>query len=448
MNAVVIAACFAAALATAMFRGVGAAFAWVYLPALVLLSSATPVVLPGLPDASPDTASVYGILLGSLLAGRWPRLRPTPIDLIFVLLLVTYIASAVKTEYLYTGVNIFGSLFLQLLAPYFIVRCFLARPGAQRSALDALVCTSLVVALFAVIEFRLWPNTYVLLLKAVGVSEFRYEYAYFRFGFFRAKSSFYHPIDLGIGAGLMFAAMAILATRSGVGLRRPWIRLGLGASLVASLCSISFTSYLGLLAAVALYVALANFAPARRMAVSGVVVLILAGVVYAARLASEAPAEWGSADSALAESLRIRQLIAHQSWGLATSAGLLGWGREVDIGDLKSIDNAYLLIAITRGWIALGLWLALPVCLAVLVTRSVRRPQPRANVQAILCGFCAAVGTMVAMFTVWFGFAYASLFMVVLGLTVNAMQAVPVPRRSRAKARPAAQAVQRVLRAG
>ena len=53
----------------------------------------------------------------------------------------------------------------------------------------------------------------------------------------------------------------------------------------------------------------------------------------------------------------------------------------------------------------------------------------------MLYGFSATIGTMVAMFTVFFGFVYAEMFMMVVGLTVTTAQAAS---RSRVRApRPA-----------
>ena len=83
----------------------------------------------------------------------------------------------------------------------------------------------------------------------------------------------------------------------------------------------------------------------------------------------------------------------------------------------------------TRGWVALLLWLALPIYLAVLASRGVRRARSRWQAQLIPAGFSAVVGTMIAMYTVWFGFVYAQLFMIVLALTVNATQAALHPGR-------------------
>jgi hypothetical protein len=119
----------------------------------------------------------------------------------------------------------------------------------------------------------------------------------------------------------------------------------------------------------------------------------------------------------------VRQLIIKEGWDLATSAGWFGWGRLVEVGVLESIDNAYLLIAIQRGWLALLLWLALPVAAAVSASQGLRRTASRSAGQTALLGFCAMLGTMVAMCTVYLGGVYPSIFVVLIALTVNAVLA-------------------------
>ena len=149
---------------------------------------------------------------------------------------------------------------------------------------------------------------------------------------------------------------------------------------------------------------------------------------FIAQLAVSPIDEAAPEEGAFAGSFWNRQQVIQNSWNSVKRAGLFGFGdmlpEEVTRGrSFHSVDNAYLLIAMSRGWVALGLWLALPVCLAALASRGVRRARSRRQVQLILGGFSAVVGTMIAMYTVWFGFVYPRLFMIVLALTVNESQA-------------------------
>jgi hypothetical protein len=438
MNLVAIGFCFLVAFSLTLARGAGTGFVYAYLPALILLSTVTGVPILGLPDPTPPTAAIYGILAGAILRGRAARLRLLSVDKLFLGLLLAYVVSAVSTEFVYTGVSIFGSLLLQLVAPYFIARISLEQRSLQREALVVLAACSVIVAVFAVIEFRLWPNTYAWLLAQTGLGVRYVDFAFSRFGFFRASSSFWHPIDLGNSAALLGALVAILGLRTGLGLRPTWLRLALAAAFVSWLTAGSFTSFIGLGSGAALFLLLRALPRTRRHLAAGVLAVIAAGFSYAAVLANAPLPDMSEVEGTFAMSFWVRQLILHEAWAQASSAGLFGWGRLVQVGSLESIDNAYLVIAIQRGWLALALWLAIPVALASLVSRALRRARSDVEASALLLGFCAAFGTMLAMFTVWLGFAYQSLFVIVLALSVSTAQATLRAAAGRARAQAAA----------
>lgn len=430
MHLAVTAAFFLAAVLTTFLRGAGSAFAFLYLPALLLLSQATAVELPGLPDARPAQACIYGILAGGLLGGRWPRLRPCAVDYIIVLLLIEYIVSTLLTETPWAAVNVFGSMCLWLVVPYFVVRCTLEQRRTQREALFALVATIAAIGVFALLEFRLWPHTFLRLLDRLGIGEFTGAYAYRRFGFFRSVASFGHPIDLGICAPLVLAMIFVLAKRTGIPTRDVWLRLGLGMAVAATLTSLSFTPYMGLFGGLSLYLLLWTAPSTRRFLTLGVATLIALVFAYTAYVAHAPLPERRVEGQEFERSLWTRHSIIKQAWEPAATAGAFGRGLE-KTGELeiKGFDNAYLLITSQRGFVGLGLWLALPLSLAAIVSRALRRARSQSLARSIVAGFCASIGTMIAMFTVWLGFVYASLLPVMLALTVNAARAAAAVRR-------------------
>jgi hypothetical protein len=434
MNVAVTAAFFLLAVLTTFFRGPGSALALVYLPALLLLNQAVGVELPGVPDAGPPRACIYGILLGGILAGRWPRLRPSPVDFVVALLLLAYIASALMTSGPRASLSVFGSMGLWLVIPYFVVRCTLEDRYTQRETLFALIATITIIGIFALIEFRLWPNTYLLQLDRLGIGGVSRAFTYRRFGFFRAEASFHHPIDLGLSAALVLAAIFILANRSGVTTRNVWVRMGLAMALVASLASASFTPYMGLLGGFSLFLFVSVVRSARRFLTLGVLILISLIFAYTAYVAKIPLPELPPEGNVFERSLWTRQSVIKNAWELAATAGPFGWGAQQtrEFG-LEGFDNAYLLITTQRGWLALAFWLALPLTLAATVSRALQRTRSRSMFRSALAGFCASIGTMVAMFTVWLGFAYASLFPIVTALAVNAAQAAPRVRPARRK---------------
>jgi hypothetical protein len=369
-------------------------------------------------------AAIYGILIGGSLHGRWPSFRPTFVDYIVALLLVAYVISNVANGKVWSGFSVLGTMGLALAAPYFIVRSTFEQRSVQRQAVAVLIVVIAVISIFALIEMRLWPWYYANLLSDIGLAEPINNRPFRRF-LFRATTSFLHPIDLGNSAALVFAAIIILARRSATPLARPWILAGLVAALLAWFAALSYSSYFGLAAGLCLYLILDRFGRARRLLVPGVLVVILVGCIFTVNLASAPLGERPANDAPPLElSYWVRHAIISRAWEGVKTAGLFGWGIHLDsVVEMQSVDNAYIGIAMRKGWVALGLWLALPIRVAAVASRGLRRARTRQQIQAILVSVSAVVGTMVAMFTVWFGFVYASLFMIVVALAVNAAQA-------------------------
>jgi hypothetical protein len=446
MNVVLIAICFLLAAQITFSRGAGPAFAFVYLPSVLLFSEVRKLSLPGFTDASPVGATIYGILLAGILAQRRLRLRVTVVDCVVVLLLCAYATSAVMNAHPWRAVSIVGSMALNVgFLAYFIVRIVFQQQAPPRQALDLLVATISVICVFALIEFRLWPETYGDVLRSLGLMGPAEPWmAMRRYGFFRANASFSHSIDLGIGAALVFAMIAMFSWRLGIAVTRVRVLGGLALALIASFCAISFSAFMGLGCALLLYLALIRFPSSRRLLPAAVAMVIVVGFVLTARLATMPMDELERPETPFAGSLRNRVQLMQLCWNTTKRAGLFGFGDRSMLPDEvnRSVDNAYLLIAMKRGWVALGLWLALPVSLAALASRGLRKTRSRRQVQLILAGFSAVVGTMIAMYTVWFGFVYPQLLMTVLAFTVNESQAaIRAPRPSH-KPRGAARAME------
>lgn len=436
MNSVATGAIFLAALLVTTYRGPGAALAVVYLPALILFSKVPAVQLSLIPDAIAPIAAVYGILSGSILRGRGPSLRLTSVDWIVALLLVVDIVSAANTGNAWGVVSVLGSNGLQLVAPYFIVRCTFWQRDVQRLALRSMMAIILFLLPFALIEMRLWPRHFdAVVLANFGVVNWHTFSLPLRFSLFRATTSFMHAIDLGLGAGLIFGSILVFALQSRLRLWKPWIAASLGAAFFAMISALSFTSFVAFGAAALLYCLMRRIPSIRTGLVPGVIVMIGIGFLLTYWLAHLPVTYAAEPGNAIASSFWTRHTVISVAWDTATKAGFFGWGWGIEKAvDMESCDNAYLLIAMTRGWLGLGLWLLLPVCLAVLVSRGLRAPRSVQQAQVIVIAFSAVVGTMIGMYTVWFGFTYASLFMIMTGLAVNSAQA-PVQARARVATR-------------
>src|SRR5262249_30998792 len=157
--------------------------------------------------------------------------------------------------------------------------------------------------------------------------------------------------------------------------------------------SLSHTPFLGALAGSALYALLVAVPATRRHLVTCVLTVMAIAFVLSERIAHAPFAEFLPGESTFDLSLAMRQIIIKKAWDMAGSAGAFGWGVETAVADLKSLDNAYLLIAIERGWIALSLWLAIFVATAAIVSRALRSQRSSKEARATLIAFCGTFGT-------------------------------------------------------
>jgi hypothetical protein len=123
------------------------------------------------------------------------------------------------------------------------------------------------------------------------------------------------------------------------------------------------------------------------------------------------------------DSMFIRALIVQNSMPFVSRAGLFGWGNTIRHSDLalESVDNSYMLSTMRRGFVYLFLFLMIPVVLAIRSIKAFRRARFRAQVLPLAAGLSIVIGIMAAMYTVWFGFAYSILWIMMVGLTASMM---------------------------
>ncbi len=121
------------------------------------------------------------------------------------------------------------------------------------------------------------------------------------------------------------------------------------------------------------------------------------------------------------DSMLVRAMIIQNSMPFVQSAGPFGYGDKIRKSQLNldSVDNTYILFTMRRGWVFIALFLLIPVTLAVRASKAFRNARldaqwmPLAAVVSVVCGI------MAAMYTVWFGFAYSVLWMLMIGLVTS-----------------------------
>jgi len=432
---------FLFAVAATLAWGAGTALAAVYLPVLILLNMLRELALPGVPDVGAGSAVIYGIMLASVpRIGESMGIRLNLVDLLILAMTGSAMITSMTTEHLYTGVSTAGSFFLTFIGPYFLARiAFVSAENRERALWGILACLPVLV-LFAMIEVRFWPHFYMDLLSKFKIYQSATDVAMRRYGLFRAQVSFAHPIDFGNASVILLGMVYALAGSTRVGLKNMYVQGALLGLIFCVFTSLSFTSYIALAALLAIFFVLRWFKWARSLLVVGVIAGMIGGLMVTSMFLKVDPNTSDEA-GALEGSVRNRALIIQSSLKMVKSAGPFGYGSRITQEELgiESVDNTYLLLIMRRGWVYIVMWLAIPLVLAWRGGRALRRCLTTDEQRPVVGALATIFGLMVAMYTVWFGFTYALLWMVALGMTVTlvdiCLERTPVRRPRLVRAR-------------
>lgn len=425
MTYVVIAIIFFLALAITLRGGLAMGFIWVYIPVQLLLPAVPPIPLPGWPDVGSPAAAMYGIILGAVLAGRkLPAIRWNFLDTLVLAVAGAIMFSAGLTEHAYTAISMFGDRAIEWILPYFLARIAFHSESARAKGLRGIAICLGIMACFGVIETRLWPYYLSRQLQTLNLFDGVNTMVYLRFGFFRAQLSFQHPIDLGNVALLLLGIIPLLALTTEIGMKKLYVRLAWAAALFLLVISISFTAYFGLAMMVAVFLVLRYCRWIRPYLVAMVVLGIGAAVAYTGYVVAQKLPPRPPANDIFACSLWIRKEIVHRAWNMGQHAGLFGYGRMINTNELglSSVDNAYLLMLLERGWVTLALFLMIPIVVAAQTSRALRRAADESQALPLIIAMATIGGIMTAMYTAWFGDVYSNFFVVMLGFTATLVE--------------------------
>jgi hypothetical protein len=409
-----------AALVLTLRRNAVWAFTTLYIPCVILFSNTKKIMLPGVPDIDALYGIMYGILGGIIIkGGESLNFRFGIADAIMVGLSLCAIVSASATEKIWTGVNMIGIEFLGFLMPYFLARAMFLDPVARRRALWILVTLIIGIGFFALIEVRLWPFWVSRHLKPLGLFVGQNTMVMMRFHFFRTQITFHHPIDTGNACLLIAGMIAVLAMTTSVGLRNNWVKFAIFTALCVSFTSLSYSAWFGALAAIGMLTVLLTMPIFGRVLVLFFIVLLAGGIFMSLRLENMVLGERENIGQTIQDSTYIRAKIMQNCWPFAASAGAFGYGQTLDKTEvgLESVDNSYVLYIMRRGFVGFGLLLSIPLVLTWRASGVYGRYNNDAQRLPVAVAVTVLLGIMVAMFTVWFGFVYASLWVILLGLT-------------------------------
>ncbi|MDB5289186.1 MAG: hypothetical protein JWL69_427 [Phycisphaerales bacterium] len=410
----------------ALFEGVGTAFALCYIPAIIFFRSVKGYQLNGgWPEFSAANAAIIGLTAGMIARIGTPlKIRWSLIDTIVILAPCLTITSAINTEVWHTGYNELVKQYCGWIVPYFVAR-FAFRSEAFREKLLRVIITCMVLLVPVVlIELRLWPHFYVTSLQKLGLGMILDLRAEQRLGLFRTAVSFSHSIFFGDACVSMGALIMLLAATTRVGLRNFWVRVGLGCCGFGLFASLSGGPFAGFLVAVVTFLLL-RYVRFSRPLIGVAVVAVVAAMFMLTMYFATAPMPPRPRDGSAADSFWVRRLIVQNCWKMVQDAGLLGHGRVISFNDidLDSVDNAYVLFAMCRGWLYAGLWVAIPLVVAMRVTKAMRRfKQSQVHIFPLAVGAATVLGISFAFYWVWAGWAgepYTMLWLILIAFTMT-----------------------------
>jgi hypothetical protein len=416
---------------------VGTAFAWCFLPALLFLRPVDGYLLgSGLGELRMSTAAMMGLIGGAILRfGRGKGIRLSWVDLIIVAAVGFGVASAVTNKDWHTGWDEFNKILYSWAVPYFFARFCFKDAAFRKSCMWSLIFCTIILALFAAIEFRFQPHFFAEKLGTTGLKVHYNLQAVMRGEFYRAETSFTHPIFFGDGCVSLFCIILMLS----VEFTGMWTRLMVFVALAAAFCglgtSISFGPLAGFAVAGGTWFTL-RYIPFTRYVFGVALVLAILGLGYVTYVAATYPTpaeDFRKKEDAghLTDSFIVRWMIVQKCWPLAQDAGPLGHGRdkleEKDIKgkqilELESVDNAYMLFFMVRGYIYSGLWALIPIAVAFRVCKAMRRTRQKEFIFPLAVGAGSSIGISVAFYFVWAGWfpePYTILWLIATAFTMS-----------------------------
>ncbi len=433
--ALLIITTFGLSLTISLRRGFGATFAYVLLPSVLLLYTVEPIEIQKLPDVTMVGAVSYGALLALAITGFKLPIRFGVIDAAVLALSLWRISSGVANGSLWTGVSTVGSETLNVLVPYLLARAAFVDPFWRLRAAQVIAGIAICMTPILMIETRLTPlfyNRYV--LDPLGLTSVNWTLVQGRFGLFRAQGAFCHPIDLGNGAVVMVAMLIALGGSAGARLSDKWFALGIAGGVFMSLASMSFTSFIALGAVAGLFIVM-RVSRFYSFLLVPIGLLGLAGYSAATyHFVTNEPVEptWNYDETAdeTSGSLYTRHLIVYSTFDGprgAPHAGLLGYGEDgfdPKTFGLLSIDNSYIVFVLENGWGYLTLFILMALVLGLRSTGALLKLRDGTSRAPMAAGAAGVIGTMLGMYTVFFGFVYATLFWLLIGIVASMLREV------------------------
>ena len=430
MNLALYAVLIGASMYLVATKGLARAFAWVYVPAILLVNFATSKQMPAIPNLATPTAVGYGCVLGLVLRpSELKKIRWIGLDTMMVLMVIPTFLSTLSTVDAWNAYRESMEVAFRWLLPYFFARISLQDADGRRQLLKALAICTVIIGMLAAWEARIEPNKTARILSKLQWDKTSNVEVMYRFGLARAIATAGQPIDLGNCGVLAGTMILVLIPATGMKWNRPVPLIGILGAGAMVFCCVSFTAWIAMFIAFVLYFTFSRptlgkwiILPTLACEMAGMLLLSyhwLHKVIPDQR--PEDPIE---------ASAWIRVRIIQDAWTQCLTSGWFGYAKTLDVTKIGvgSVDNSYLLFIMTTGWFSLAMWavfMFVVVGTGAIAMKHARTASERLPLAAAIGGTMAV---FFAMYTVFFGFAYSILICIVWGFIGTMYQMLVKPR--------------------
>ena len=392
-----------------------------YIPALLLLPDAYRWTITG--HLTFNQTAIIPIA-GFAIARSWRDWEWSVTDL----LVAGYVAMSVASEFVnkdfYEARNVALQAMCGSILPYVVAKSIPVREGFYAEVAKRVVVCLTIVSIIGVYEFRMGSNPFDLLLKPFFPGQLPSAVWIARYGYARPAGPYGHAIVAGIvlAIGLrlvqwlkwgkywpgslplipmsktrfchLWLLLGILMTMS----RGPWLGAGIGALVV----------FVG------------RTRNRRQTLATTALAILLIGIPLGQAFKSYVWVERTQAVSAMEESAAYRHELIQRYITIVEERPLWGWGRNnfPTINGMRSVDNHYLLLALTYGEYVLALFVAILLWMMtrlLLFCRAKAGAEFPGSLAITFLGIYVLIAVSIA--TVWLGAQTVQLLFLVSGLS-------------------------------
>jgi len=427
-------------------------FLVIYLPTLILLPHEFSVDIPVLPNLNFTQSAIIPIFLAYLFLSE-KKLMPVKKGIrVLDVLVVSYALICVISEYYNTGMgddggqeqNLWRTVLhrntLNIIIPYILARKLIHAHGLTQDFAKILAICCLVSLAISAYEWRMVVNPYIEILKRFfpHKSDFQWIPDY-RYGLVRISGPFGHPIHFGIGVATAFI-MNHWLTKNGFW-KKNFSFLFLNSYLKGAL--IGLLLFIGLILTfsrgplystiVALFILGLGYSRNRFIYLIGLgIVFAVTGVIVLQYLTYYSEIGREVADSQLERTAIYRANLINAYVEFMEEKFWFGWGAITwpRASSMGSIDNQYLFILITHGFIALSLLCTILVVSALKLFYAGMRIPSKFRMNRSLAFTLLSVIFMlsVAFITVFMTHQVEALSFIIVGLAQGFLDAYPAKK--------------------